>query len=127
MLALRVEWCKARARSLRWKEEVLLLCEEIRRMREFSLWKARWWRDQIGRREGISKELEEGMTAYALQHAVFEEKRAELVSARWDYLVEHAKGVRPDIPNLGALLEDVLDIGQRYGQDEEVDADMEVI
>ncbi|KAF9067811.1 hypothetical protein BDP27DRAFT_1422543 [Rhodocollybia butyracea] len=94
--ALRVEWCKACAHSLRWKEEVLLLCEELRRMKEFSLWKARWWRGQVGHREGLSKELEEGVIAYALQHAVFEEKHAEL-----------------------ALFDSVLDIGHSYADDED--------
>ncbi|KAF9072844.1 hypothetical protein BDP27DRAFT_1216848, partial [Rhodocollybia butyracea] len=124
--ALRVEWCKARARSLRWKEEVLLLCEELRRMKEFSRWKAKWWKNQIGRRENLGKELQEGLTAYALQHAAFEEHQAELVSSRWDYVVEHAKGVRPDIPNLEILFENVLDIGHSYAEDEDMGLEQEV-
>lgn len=118
-IALRVEWCKARARSLRWKEEVLLLCEELRRIKAFSQWKANWWRDQVNRRDGLSVELQEGLRAYALQHAKFEDDRAALVGARWDYVVEHAKGIRPDIPNLKTLFEEVLDIGRSYTEEEE--------
>ncbi|KAG1869682.1 hypothetical protein C8R48DRAFT_746879 [Suillus tomentosus] len=38
--AMRVEWAKARARSLRWSEEVLLLKEEMRRVRQYLDWRA---------------------------------------------------------------------------------------
>ncbi|KAG2108890.1 uncharacterized protein F5147DRAFT_745615 [Suillus discolor] len=41
--ALCVEWVKARARALRWNEEVLLLKEEMWRTRAYLEWKARWW------------------------------------------------------------------------------------
>ncbi|KAF9023539.1 hypothetical protein BDZ89DRAFT_955587, partial [Hymenopellis radicata] len=40
--ALRIEWCKARARKLRWQEEVELLLEEMRRIIEFHRWKGSW-------------------------------------------------------------------------------------
>ncbi|KAF8993262.1 hypothetical protein BDZ89DRAFT_973013, partial [Hymenopellis radicata] len=44
--ALRIEWCKSRARALRWQEECLLLREEMRRFlatlsAEATLWEAR--------------------------------------------------------------------------------------
>ncbi|KAF8125287.1 hypothetical protein EV363DRAFT_1402521 [Boletus edulis] len=44
--ALRVEWCKVRARSHRWTEEVILLLEEMRRVKQFFDWKVQWWREQ---------------------------------------------------------------------------------
>ncbi|EIW79765.1 hypothetical protein CONPUDRAFT_34829, partial [Coniophora puteana RWD-64-598 SS2] len=40
---IRTEWCKARARALRWTEEVHLLKEEMRRTLQYMLWHARWW------------------------------------------------------------------------------------
>ncbi|THU86912.1 hypothetical protein K435DRAFT_593756, partial [Dendrothele bispora CBS 962.96] len=41
--ALCVEWCKSRARMLRWREEVLLLNEELGRMSDYAMWKSEWW------------------------------------------------------------------------------------
>ncbi|PPQ96620.1 hypothetical protein CVT26_010684 [Gymnopilus dilepis] len=41
--SLRIEWCKSRARRDRWKEEVELLVEEMRRVKEFFLTKAKDW------------------------------------------------------------------------------------
>lgn len=42
-LALRAEWCKARARARRWSEEVDLLLEEMRRVIAYHEWEcARW-------------------------------------------------------------------------------------
>jgi hypothetical protein len=43
---MRVEWAKARARVMRWKEELLLVQEEMRRVLEYHKWKAAWWRTQ---------------------------------------------------------------------------------
>ena len=39
----RLEWSKARARQLRWNEEVLLLREEMRRVLEFLKWRSDNW------------------------------------------------------------------------------------
>ncbi|THU87303.1 hypothetical protein K435DRAFT_681856 [Dendrothele bispora CBS 962.96] len=67
MDAVQVEWCKSRARMLRWKEEVILLVEEIHRMQEFSLSKGKWWEGQkVGEPDmrsphGLSAELIEGL------------------------------------------------------------------
>lgn len=41
--ALRIEWCKARARAHRWQEECLLLAEEMQRVIAFFTWQAKWW------------------------------------------------------------------------------------
>ena len=43
ILALRIEWCRVRARAMRWSEEVLLLREEMRRVLVFLEWQATWW------------------------------------------------------------------------------------
>ena len=44
--SMRIEWAKARARKMRWKEEVMLIQEEMWRMISFHKWKAGWWRDR---------------------------------------------------------------------------------
>lgn len=41
--ALRIEWCKARARAQRWQEECILLWEEMRRVVDFHQWQAGIW------------------------------------------------------------------------------------
>ncbi|KAG1732347.1 hypothetical protein EDB19DRAFT_1831363 [Suillus lakei] len=66
--ALRIEWCKARARAMRWEEEVQLLTEEQRRIIAFLDWQADWWWSQRQRRKPESLEdsgLREGLVAYA--------------------------------------------------------------
>ncbi|KAF8869510.1 hypothetical protein BD779DRAFT_1390879, partial [Infundibulicybe gibba] len=42
--ALRIEWCKSRARAMRFTEEVELLTEEMRRVRRFLLWQEGYWK-----------------------------------------------------------------------------------
>jgi hypothetical protein len=56
---IRVEWAKARARALRWREEIFLLDEKMCRVLAFGEWKARWWLEQATRRDSVSEELAE--------------------------------------------------------------------
>ncbi|KAF5349390.1 hypothetical protein D9758_015531 [Tetrapyrgos nigripes] len=106
---VRVEWCKTRARMLRWKEEVLLLTEEIKRMHDFALWKGEWWlKRRVGEGEGLcsvnlSAELAEGLDAYAWQQTQFQVDGALKVQARWNELAEHAKKVVARIRNLPTI------------------------
>ncbi|KAJ7257987.1 hypothetical protein C8J57DRAFT_1135578 [Mycena rebaudengoi] len=80
--ALRIEWAKARARSLRWSEEVQLLEEEMRRIQQFLLWHGKWWREQVGKRE-VDAVQREGDTAYALRQASLKEKLAVRFKEKW--------------------------------------------
>ncbi|KDQ25249.1 hypothetical protein PLEOSDRAFT_1045089, partial [Pleurotus ostreatus PC15] len=41
--ALRIEWCKSRARAQRWQEECILLKEEMQRIIRFHIWEAETW------------------------------------------------------------------------------------
>ncbi|KII82921.1 hypothetical protein PLICRDRAFT_83984, partial [Plicaturopsis crispa FD-325 SS-3] len=41
--ALRIEWCCARARAMRWSEEIILLQEEMRRVKVTMEWQAVRW------------------------------------------------------------------------------------
>ncbi|KAG1724212.1 uncharacterized protein EDB91DRAFT_1239993 [Suillus paluster] len=66
---LHVEWCKSRARTHRWTEEVELLQEEMRRMCTFFNWHAVWWKDQANRRIGLDIAELEGLEAYAKRQA----------------------------------------------------------
>lgn len=69
LIDLRLEWFKARARSMRWIEEVVLLLEEMRRVAAYCGWKANWWLERVNARPDISPELAEGLSAYAHKQA----------------------------------------------------------
>ncbi|KAF8879143.1 hypothetical protein BD779DRAFT_1612947 [Infundibulicybe gibba] len=55
--ALKIEWCKIRARAHRWQEECILLEEETARVVAFFKWEAQRWKNLAGY----------GCRAYALQ------------------------------------------------------------
>lgn len=61
---IRIEWCKSRARALRWAEKVELLQEEMCRVLQFLKWQADWW---DSRRDTVS--YSEGLCAYAARQA----------------------------------------------------------
>ncbi|KAJ7866849.1 hypothetical protein B0H14DRAFT_3084187 [Mycena olivaceomarginata] len=67
--AVRIEWAKTRARSMRWAEEVDLLEEEMRRIRQFLVWREEWWKAKVDRRGLPEGPQREGETAYALRQA----------------------------------------------------------
>lgn len=67
--ALRIQWCRGRARAMRWSEEVLLLREEMRRVLAFFRWHADWWGNLAEHGDGLSPEDREGVAAYARKQA----------------------------------------------------------
>ncbi|KZT01710.1 uncharacterized protein LAESUDRAFT_634450, partial [Laetiporus sulphureus 93-53] len=68
-LALRIEWCKARAHANRWSEECQLIEEEMHRVIAFHAYQARWWLDKIEQNPVASEEHQEGLIAYAMRQA----------------------------------------------------------
>ena len=44
--SMQVEWAKARARMIRWQEELLLVQEEMQRVIAYHEWRAGWWRER---------------------------------------------------------------------------------
>ncbi|KAH7903770.1 hypothetical protein BJ138DRAFT_1020105, partial [Hygrophoropsis aurantiaca] len=83
--AVRMEWCRCRARAMRWNEEALLLQEEARRVLAFLKWQAQWWRDQGKRRlPTVSSEpLKEGIIAYAERQASIRTSLAHTFYSSW--------------------------------------------
>ncbi|KAG6836120.1 hypothetical protein H0H93_011192 [Arthromyces matolae] len=67
--AVRIEWCRARARMLRWSEEVDLLQEEMRRILQFLKWESERWRQRGTIKMGGGKQEHEGRVAYAHSQA----------------------------------------------------------
>ncbi|THU98713.1 hypothetical protein K435DRAFT_562307, partial [Dendrothele bispora CBS 962.96] len=95
--AICVEWCKTRARMLRWKEEVLLLTEELGRVSEYAMWKSEWWMKRFvgleGMKSGVDLDLAEGLNSYVWQQAEFQSQTAELTLGKWEQLRKHATSV----------------------------------
>ncbi|TFK61214.1 hypothetical protein BDN72DRAFT_778493, partial [Pluteus cervinus] len=125
---LRVEWCKSRARSKRWKEEVLLLQEEMRRVLMFFESEAKVWRSRAdfsmffdsesktwkSRTEVSKANLDEvgfeGFSAYALQQAALRFELKCNFETLWtgvdDYV--QSKGKTPTLP-LETIVEEPVD------------------
>jgi hypothetical protein len=93
---LRVEWAKARARALRWKEEVILLEEEMRRAIHFSRTMAARWHSKKAQSHCLGlvpDHVLEGTRAYAIEQAETEELRANTWAAAWVDIRTKAKEV----------------------------------
>ncbi|KAG2031014.1 hypothetical protein BDR03DRAFT_1016548, partial [Suillus americanus] len=81
--SLRVEWCKARARSMRWAEEVELLQEEMRRVSCFLRWHASWWNKKtLECTRGTAADIE-GLGAYAYRQARLRDDLADCFENKW--------------------------------------------
>ncbi|OJT14653.1 hypothetical protein TRAPUB_8796 [Trametes pubescens] len=93
--SMRTEWARSRARAHRWEEEEKLLLEEMRRVVAFFTWRAAWWCDQAGRREGVSTRLGRGLAIYARRQAAVFEDLATRCGARW-YAYLKTLGPLPD-------------------------------
>ncbi|KAL0567068.1 hypothetical protein V5O48_014920 [Marasmius crinis-equi] len=125
--SLRSEWCKARARARRSREEIRLVEEEMQRSIAFCHYQSDWWIAQSNRREDVSPWLQEGLTAYAKEHAEAELVRAAAWTQKWSAIREHAKAVLIDLsdPRKASTLKSLeveIDVG---GQSEDM-ADNEV-
>ncbi|KIY60910.1 hypothetical protein CYLTODRAFT_495472 [Cylindrobasidium torrendii FP15055 ss-10] len=81
--ALKIEYCKARARALRWEEEVSLLLAETERVPAFARAKAEKWRSRAVVAGCEDPILAEGYAAYAYEQASREEQYAETVTCKW--------------------------------------------
>ncbi|KAJ7077653.1 hypothetical protein B0H15DRAFT_924930 [Mycena belliarum] len=93
--ALRIEWAKTRARSMRWSEEVDLLEEEMRRIRQFLVWRSDWWLEKIGLRGLEDGPQAEGEAAYAYRQAALQ---ADLCG-HFTKLAEHRNSEDSDTPD----------------------------
>ncbi|KAG2358776.1 hypothetical protein BDR07DRAFT_1488989 [Suillus spraguei] len=81
--SLRIEWCKSRARAMRWVEEVQLLQEEMRRVAAYLLWHATWWDAQADRRAGLALAEVEGIRGYAKRQAAVRRDLHDTFLTKW--------------------------------------------
>lgn len=104
--ALRVEWAKCKARASRWREEIMLLEEEMRRSIAYATWKANWWQQQAERRAQLDPRLggpdtclAEGLRAYALEHQQLELSMASQLEVAFQGIRERAATVLAQLEN----------------------------
>lgn len=96
---MRVEWAKSKARAERWREELALLTEEMRRSLAYVRAEAGSWRklaeqqhELVQRSRGPTADaLEDGRRAYAVQKALMYEGLARRFAAKWAPVVLMAK------------------------------------
>lgn len=88
---LRVEWLKCRARANRWKEEIILVEEEMRRSLEYCTYLHSWWMQRPSIRTTNSLQLQEGLEAYAAEMADMEDRRSISWASTWATIRERAK------------------------------------
>ncbi|KAJ8480768.1 hypothetical protein ONZ45_g15534 [Pleurotus djamor] len=83
---LRIEWAKSRARSLRWTEELLLLKEEMRRVRVSLRFRADLWRDRAKpwKTQPSDPILVQGISAYAMRQADLYDRLLAHFTALWE-------------------------------------------
>ncbi|KAI0690347.1 hypothetical protein C8T65DRAFT_588017, partial [Cerioporus squamosus] len=78
-----VEWCKARARAMQWTEEVEILDEEMRRVKQYHVWLAGWWETQAASAQAERADFLEGQTAYAHRQVSIRRKMGEYCCSAW--------------------------------------------
>ncbi|KAJ7112861.1 hypothetical protein C8R43DRAFT_903440, partial [Mycena crocata] len=86
--ALRIEWAKARARAHRWREEIDLLEEEMRRILQFLTWRSDWWAERAGGRGSEPGPQLEGEMAYAQRQAKLQADLRDKFATMWKELPE---------------------------------------
>ena len=107
--AFRVEWSKARARSERWREEVMILREEMRRTLTSLLFFSNMWIGRGGPSTLIllsrDPNICEGLTAYANRRSHTFASLHHRFHSMWNGL---EKGDNPVTENVPAVSEEAL-------------------
>lgn len=83
---------------LRWREEIELLVEEMRRVCAFDRWKADWWDARAAGAPVVCDEVREGLKAIALGSSDRLREQATRLEAAWSPLVEIALKMLKEIP-----------------------------
>ncbi|KIM80240.1 hypothetical protein PILCRDRAFT_9784 [Piloderma croceum F 1598] len=81
--SMRVEWVKSKARAERWREETILLAEEMRRVIAYFDWKAKWWISQKSRRPNTTPDVCDGIAAYSAKQARLCHRFATSFARQW--------------------------------------------
>ena len=94
-IGLRVEWAKSLARAERWEEEVLLICEEMRRVLVFLDYKASQWKTKASLRREEDFEYACGFAAYCERQAYIFTSLAHDFASIWLSAIDDTELARP--------------------------------
>ncbi|KAK7046356.1 CxC2 domain-containing protein [Favolaschia claudopus] len=129
--SLRVEWAKARARAHRWREEVDLLEEEMRRILVFLDWKAGWWRELNGRGDVRDPGLKEGLVAYAERQAGIQEAMKQRFQSDWQdvarWIAMGREGAAASRERASAAMEGGSDEGEEEEDEDSADESLQPV
>jgi len=92
--SMRVEWAKARVRMVQWKEEFLLVQEEMRHVIEYLNWKAAWWCERSTLRTHTDTTVLSRISGYANKQAAICSRIAEQCARYWLPRLK-GKGIMP--------------------------------
>jgi hypothetical protein len=81
--ALCVEWSRAKARSERWAEEVILTTEEMRRNLAYCVYARNRWVELAQCQTHEDPAVARGKVAYALKQVAYEVKLADSLAEKW--------------------------------------------
>jgi hypothetical protein len=110
---MRTAWTRSQARVERYREEVELIQEEMRRTLVYHDWVARLWRSRKAVASHLDRQIMAGMQSYAEKQAVVWERLAHSAAIRWSIALksvnlearkwpEHYKNLSPRIKVLDA-------------------------
>jgi hypothetical protein len=145
--SMRIEWAKARARMMRWQEELSIVQEEMRRVLVYLSWRAEWWRERSSLRTHDDSSILSGVSGYANKQAAICNRMAKQCARYWlprlvkrgimPLWVSDFKGLLPDplfavLPNVqsegaGNDIEGFVDDEEDCpdnSEDEDVDCDV---
>lgn len=106
LLALRVQWCRSRARANRFEEEVELVTEEMKRVIRFFEWQKGDWLAKADRKQWVtvSDAHFEGIRAYALRQIAVRESLIKHFEELWKDLPAHVALMRSAVDDPDILL-----------------------
>jgi len=108
--SVRVEWCRLQERLARFKEEVQLTVEEMRRVLVFFEWKARKWETSAASRNHqdlIDERTKAGINAYAHRQADVYRRMITVFIQDWFTLLESNELASSWLPNYPAPFQQV--------------------
>lgn len=126
--SMRVEWAKARARMMRWKEEFLLVQEEMRRVIEYLRWRAAWWCERSSLQVHAEPTVSSRISGYANKQSAICSRIAEECARYW-LLRLKSKGITPSWASHFPSLSDIPPLIppiSKSNVDSEIEVDLEV-
>jgi hypothetical protein len=80
---VRVQWAKVHASKERWREELALVREEMKRTIRSFEWQSQWWRARINTRSDAPEDLRLAVHSYATRQSHLWQQRANLFARTW--------------------------------------------